>query len=233
MNKYDLTRSKFLILIAFLITFTLLYLFSYVKSLEILEINSNYYLTKSSTEYSIVIKNKEELKAIKEAIQKMNIVHISKSDNLTLYYFNEKGEYDPQIKWLSEVKGEGSYNIVLGKYIYRQDLEENQESYEMITKDSTFLCKIVGILKNNKLDFKDFSKYVLIDLASTNIDDFNGTYKIEGDSGAFIKSLQDASIEFKKNDLLLLTLSGGRFFHSKYFRHDNYLAFHFCHDFNS
>lgn len=211
MNKYDLSRSKFLILISFIITFTILYLLSYMKGLEILAINGNDYLTSKSRGYAITIKNEQEVSLIKEAIQEMDIVSIKWNNNLVLRYFNEKAEYGPKINWLKNESDDSDYDIVLGKDLYTTFIESKKDKYELVLKDSTIFCNVVGILETSKFDFKDFSSYVLMDFKSTNIEDFNGVYGVEGDQEIFSDHLKEIGIEFTSTDLLSLSLSGSKF----------------------
>lgn len=211
MNKYDLNRSKFLILISFIITFTILYLLSYIKGLEILAINGNDYLTDNSRGYAITIKNEKELEAIKEAIKEMDVVKIKRSDNLVLHYFNEKAEYGPKINWLENKIDESAYDIVLGKDLYKTFIESKKDKYELLLKDSTIYCNVAGILETGRFDFKDFSSYVLINLQSTTLEDFNGVYSVEGNQNIFKSHLKDAGIEFSRSDIQKLSLSGSNF----------------------
>lgn len=211
MNKYDLSRSKFIILISFIITFTILYLLSHIKGLEILAINGNDYLTSNSKGYAITIKNEQELGSIKEVIQEMDVVRIKGSNNLVLHYFNEKAEYGPEINWLKKTIDDSAYDIVLGKDLYKTFIESEKDKYELIVKDSTIFCNVVGILATSKFDFKDFSSYVLIDFKSTNTEDFNGVYGVEGDQEIFSNHLKENGIEFTRTDLQSLSLSGSKF----------------------
>lgn len=211
MNKYDLNRSKFLILISFIITFTILYLLSYMKGLEILAINGNDYLTSKSKGYTISIKNEKNLESIKRIIQEMDVVSINGSNNLVSHYFNEKAEYKPKINWLKKTIDDSAYDIVLGKDLYKTFIESEKDKYELIAKDSTIFCNVVGVLETSRFDFKDFSSYVLINFKSTNIEDFNGIYRVEGNQDIFKSNLKEAGIEFSRNDIQKLSLSGSNF----------------------
>lgn len=211
MNKYDLNRSKFLILISFLITFTILYLLSYIKGLEILAINGNDYLSSNSKGYNITIKNEQELASIKEAIQEMDVVKIKGSNNLVLLYFNEKAEYRAKINWLENKSDDSAYDIVLGKDLSKTFIESKKDKYELLLKDSTIFCNVAGILETSRFDFKDFSSYVLINLQSSNIEDFNGIYSVEGNQEIFSNHLKEAGIESSGSDIQSLSLSGSKF----------------------
>lgn len=211
MNKYDFFRGKFLILISFLITFTLFYLSSYIKGLEVLEINSNDYLTKESKQYEIFIENQDQLGEIKEVIKDMNTVNISNGNGLELYYFNENSIYGPNYSLFDNVEIIEGYNILLGSDLYESYLKTNQKSYELKLKETNIYCNVVGLLESVKFDFKDFSRYILIDLNSNNIGNFNGIYKVDGNIGDFENILEKNSIEHKEMEYKPLVLSGSKF----------------------
>ncbi|MDD2371621.1 MAG: hypothetical protein PHQ32_06445 [Firmicutes bacterium] len=225
MNKYDFARSKFLILISFVITFTLLYLLSYTKGLEILSINGNDYLTDESMAYNITLKSEKELTVIKDVMRDMDLVRIKGSNDLVLYYFNDKAEYGPDISWLKDRGKESSkgssnssigiasYSIVLGKDLYKAYMDSKKDQYELVLKDGSVFCDVVGVLESGRFDFRDFSSFVLVDLDSSNLVDFSGVYSVEGDLSIFTSSLKDGGIDFSESDskIASLSLSGSRF----------------------
>ena len=211
MNKYDLPRSKFLIIISVLITFSLLYLFSYIRGLELLTINSNNYMSSSSKKFSVTVNNDSCIDDVIEAVRNMNVVSIRNNEGLTMFFFNKNGVYGPKIKWIKDLKGEEKYNILLGKEKYKAYLDSGKKNYELILKGSSVFCNVAGILESGEYDFKDFSEYVILDLDDASSDDLNGIYRVEGDVSAFTSKLNLEGIDIDERDMNLITLSGGRF----------------------
>jgi hypothetical protein len=179
--------------------------------MDILGINSNDYFTSRAGEFSVIINNEKELEAVKSTVEKMDVVSIKRDDGLVLFHFSETSEYGPKIDWINEIDDKEDYNIVLGKDFYKEFVKSKKAVYEQKLGNSSILCNVAGVLKTTKFDYKEFSNYVLMDLNSNNRVDFNGVYRIDGDRDFFIKSLKNAGIEFKENDLHLLSLSGSRF----------------------
>lgn len=211
MNRYDLKRSRFLILISFIITFTVLYLLAYIKGIEILAINSNDYLTEKAREYVLTVENQKQLEIMKKAIRKMDTVIIRNNNDMTISYFRENAEYGPSIKVTGQKEDKSNYPILLGRNLYRGFLESKKDKYELVLKNTTILCDVAGILESGRYDFKDFSSYLLIDFNSRNPYDFSGTWRVEGKQDVFKGYLEEGGIDYRVGKIRSLTLSGSQF----------------------
>jgi hypothetical protein len=211
MNKYDLARSKFLILISVLITFSLLYLFTYIRGLELLTINSNNYMTHKSREFSITIKSDSVVNEVKETIKKMKVVSLKNNEGLTKFYFNKNSLYGPKIVWLKDANKTENNDILLGEELFKVFQKSGEKKYEILIKDISVYCNVVGVIESSEYDFKEYSEYVLLDIEDITTDDLNGLYRVNGDVSLFASNLDIDGIYLEEEEMNLLALSGGRF----------------------
>lgn len=211
MNKYDLVRSKLLILISVLITFSLIYLFTYIRGLELLTINSNDYMTPKSKEFKITIKNDSVVNEVKENIKKMMVVSLENNEGLTKFYFNKNSLYGPKIEWLKDANRTEKYDVLLGEELFEVFKKSGEKKYEFLIKGISIYCNVVGTIESSNYDLKSYSEYVLLDVEDITNDDLNGVYRVTGDVSLFYSNLDIDGIDLEEKEINLLALSGGRF----------------------
>lgn len=212
MNKNDFLRSKYLILVMIIISFSLFLLIMTLDHLRLISINTNNYLTKNTSEFSLKVIDNDKIGQLKNAIRKTAVTEIRSEDGYTFYYFNENSKYGPNLKFLEDDTVD-EIGVFLGEELFKVFEESGKDKFTVADKSGRpMLFRVLGIIESSKYDFKDYSYYLTMNFNDISMS-YNGIYKIDG-KGALerFKALEKEDIiELKMLNFSYFDTSGDEF----------------------
>lgn len=198
MNKNDFKRSKYLILVMVIVSFSIFYLVTTVYNLKLISINANNYLTKSTSEFSLKVSDTistEEVALLKKAIKDTRVTEIRSDEGFTFYYFNEDSKYRPILKCVigdsinavDSSKGENNAvvenGVFLGEGLYEVFVNSGKDNYFIEGKDGRVIeARVLGVIESGRFDFKEYTYYLTLNF-DEDIKYYSGIYKVDGAGG--------------------------------------------------
>lgn len=179
MNKNDFLRSKYLILVMIIISFSIFLLIMTLNNLRLISINTNNYLTKNTSEFSLKVIDNDKIGQLKNAIRKTDVTEIRSEDGYTFYYFNENSKYGPILKYMED-DAVDEVGVFLGEELFEVFEETGKDKFTVADKSGRpMLFRVLGIIESSKYDFKDYSYYLTMNFNDISMS-YNGIYKIDG-----------------------------------------------------
>lgn len=207
MNKYDLNRSKFLIILYVFLTISLSVIAIRYQNIGIININVNDYLTKEAIAYEIEIIDQENKDEFISALYNTNTT-IFEKNNFKYYYFNKNALYKPIIEEYSNPPLFDNH-VIIGTTLYEEyqdNLNKENNFYYSVAGGSSLDTSVVGIIKSTVLDEKGYKSYLLF--SPETMEDLNGKYIIDGNIST-IKNLENKGvITLSESTYLRVQLSG-------------------------
>lgn len=205
MNKNDFLRSRYLILVMIIISFSLFLLIMTLDNLRLISINTNNYLTKNTSEFSLKVIDNNKIGQLKNAIRKTDVTEIRSEDGYTFYYFNENSKYGPIIKYVEDETVD-EVGVFLGEKLFEVFEESGNDRFTIEDINGRpMMFRVLGVIESSKYDFKDYSYYLTMNFNDISMS-YNGIYKIDG------KGALERFKALEKEDIIELTLLNFSYF---------------------